>query len=78
MRSQREPDLLGRRELIGDRVEACVEGVCALSHRLVEQVLFGGDPGVDRGLLDAESLRKVADRGAVVAPFGEEPGGLAG
>ena len=76
--SEREPDLLRRRQLFGDRVERTVEGRGAVAHRLVEEVLLRLDVGVERALLDAHRLREVADRGAVVALLGEEPSGLAG
>src|SRR5262245_50903178 len=78
MPAQREPDLLGRRQPVRDRVERGVERVGAFPHRRVEQVLLRRDVRVQRALLDAHRLREVADRGAVVALFGEQPRGLSG
>src|SRR5207247_8967945 len=75
--AQREPDLLRRRQPLGDRVERTVEGRGAVPHGLVEEVLLRVDVRVERALLDAHRPREVADRGAVVALLGEEPGGLA-
>ena len=54
-----------------------MERLRALAHRLVEQVLLAVDVGVERALLDADRVGEVADRRAVVALLGEEPGGLA-
>src|SRR4029450_2181252 len=78
MPPQREPDLLGRRQLLRDRIERGVERVSALTHRLVEQVLLRRDVRVERPLLHAHRLREVADRGAVIALLGEAPRGLPG
>ena len=77
VRAQREADLLRRRQLLGDRVERPVEGLGALPHRLVEEVLLALDVGVERALLDADRVGEGADRRAVVALLGEEAGGLA-
>ena len=75
---EREPDLLRRRQLVGNDVERGVERGGALAHRLVEEVLLRRDVRVERALLNAHRLRQVADRGPVVALLGEEPGRLAG
>jgi hypothetical protein len=42
----------------------------------VEKLLLPLDVGVQRALLDAESLGEVADRRAVVPLLGEEAGGM--
>jgi hypothetical protein len=55
-----------------------VEGLGALAHGLVEQVLLRVDMGVERALLHAERLGEIADRRPVVAALGEEAGGFAG
>src|SRR5207253_1796735 len=78
MAPQRQTDLLGGRRVLGQGVERAVERRRTLSHRLVEQVLLRVDVVVERALLHAERLGEIADRGAVVALLGEEPGGLAG
>src|SRR5919197_6243743 len=78
VRPQRKPDLLDRPQLVRDRVEAGMEGPRSLGHRIVEQVMNGVDMGVERSLLDAERLRDLADRGAVVPLLREQPRGLAG
>ena len=78
VRPQRETDLLVRGQVVWNRVEPCMESRGPVPHRLEEQVLLGVDPGVDGRLLDAERLREIADRRAVVALLGEEPRGLAG
>src|SRR5262245_10350022 len=78
VRAQREPDPLARRQVVGHRVEGGVERLGALAHRLVQQVLLRLDVRVERALLNTQRLREVADRGAVVAALGEEPGGLTG
>src|SRR5262249_47582350 len=77
VRPEREPDLLGRGQLIRDRVERTVEGDGTLAQCLVEQVLLRVDVGVDRALLYTHRLGQVADRGAVVPLLGEQPRGLA-
>jgi hypothetical protein len=71
-----EPDLLGRRRLVRDRIEPGVEGACPFRHGFVEQVLLGFDVRVERALLDSHRFGQVADRSAVVALLGEEPSGL--
>jgi hypothetical protein len=73
-----EPDLLRRRQLLGDLVERAVEGLSPLAHRLVEEVLLALDVGVERALLDADRVGQRPDRRAVIALLGEEAGGLAG
>ena len=78
MRAKREPDLLSRRQLVRDGVKPRVERGCAVPGHLPEQVGLGIDVGVERPLLDAHRLCEIADRGAVVALLGEEPGRLAG
>jgi hypothetical protein len=78
MRAEREPDLLGRRQLVRNGVEACVERSSPVAGHLPEEVGLGIDVGVERALLDTHGLGEVADRGAVVALLGEEPGRLAG
>jgi hypothetical protein len=55
-----------------------VEGLGALVRDLPEQVSLPLDVCVERAFLDAERLREVADRGAVVPLFREEAGGGAG
>jgi hypothetical protein len=55
-----------------------VEGLGPLDCDLPEKVRLRLDVRVERALLDAEGLREVADRGAVVALLGKEPGGGAG
>ena len=55
-----------------------MEGLRALPHRLVEEVLLALDVGVERALLDADRVGEGADGRAVVALLGEEAGGLAG
>jgi hypothetical protein len=52
-----------------------VKGVGAFPRDLPEQVCLPLDVRVERALLDAERLGEVADRGAVIALLGEEPGG---
>ena len=76
--AEREPDSLGRGSVVGDGIQRLVERPGSLVDGLEEQILLGVDPGVDRRLLDAERLRQVADRRAVVALLGEEPRGLTG
>ena len=78
VRAQGEPDLLGRRQFVGNLVERGVEGGSPVPGHLPEQVGLAIDVGVERALLDAHRLREVADRRAVVALLGEEPGRLAG
>jgi hypothetical protein len=39
--------------------------------------LLALDVGVERRFLDAERVREIADRRAVIALFGEEAGGVA-
>jgi hypothetical protein len=39
--------------------------------------LLALDVGVERRFLDAERVREIADRRAVIALFGEETGGMA-
>jgi hypothetical protein len=65
--AQGEADLLRRREVLRNGVEARVKRVGALPHGLVEEVLLAGDVGVERALLDAHGRREVADRRPVVA-----------
>ena len=55
-----------------------MEGDRAVVRDLPEQVGLRVDVGVERALLDAHRLGQVADRRAVVALLGEEPGRLAG
>src|SRR5918992_2130057 len=78
VRTQREADLLRRRQPLVDRVQCAEEGVGPLAHRHVQQLLLRDDVPVDGALLDAHRLGQVADRGAVVTALGEEAGGLAG
>src|SRR5579872_2912003 len=63
---------------LGDRVERGVERLRPFPGDLPEQVGLAVDMGVERALLQAEGLGEVADRGAVVALLGEEPGGGTG
>jgi hypothetical protein len=77
VRAERKPDAGEDGKVVGDVVEGGMEGLRALAHRFVEEVLLGIDVRVERALLDAERLREVADRGAVVAALGEEARGLA-
>ena len=72
-----EPDLLGRRRVVRDRIECGVKGCRALAQRLPEQVLLRGDMGVERALLHAQGLGDVADRRAVIALLREQLRGLA-
>jgi hypothetical protein len=78
VRAEREPDPCQDRKVVGDLVERGMERPSALMDGPVKQVLLGVDVGVERPLLDAERLREVADRGAVVAPLREEPRGFPG
>jgi len=55
-----------------------VERLGALARNVPEEVGLRLDVRVERTLLDAECLGKVADGGAVIALLGEEPGGGAG
>jgi hypothetical protein len=55
-----------------------VECLGSLARDLPQEVDLRLDVRVERALLDAEGLREVADRGAVVALLGKEPGGGAG
>jgi hypothetical protein len=55
-----------------------VEGERAFVRDVPEEVGLRLDVGVERALLDAQGIREVADRRAVVALFGKEPGGSAG
>jgi hypothetical protein len=55
-----------------------VERLGAFARDLPQEIGLGVDVRVERALLDAEGLGEVADRGAVVALLGEEPGGGAG
>jgi hypothetical protein len=74
VRAQRAAELLGRGERFRDGVERGVERRRPVAGDLPEQVLLRLDVRVQRGLLDAERLREVADRRAVVAALGEQPG----
>jgi hypothetical protein len=76
--AEREPDPRQDWNVVGDLIERGMKRLRALAHGLVEQVLLRVDVRVERALLDAERLREVADRGAVVAALGEEAGGFAG
>src|SRR4029450_1161819 len=78
VRAQREPDLVGRPQRVGDLAEAPVERARPRGHRLVKQVLLRLDVRVERPLLDAERLRDLADRRAVVALLREQARCLAG
>ena len=78
MRSQCEPNPCQNAQVLGNFVQRRMERLRALTHRLVEQVLLGVDVRVERALLDAERLREVADRRAVVAALGEEAGCFSG
>jgi hypothetical protein len=55
-----------------------MKGLGALAADLPEQVGLRLDVRVERALLDAEGVREVADRGAVVALLCEEARGGAG
>src|SRR5919201_2119808 len=77
MGAQGEADLLGRAELLGNRVERGVERLGALPGHVPEEVRLRLDVRVERALLHAHRLGEVADRRAVVALLCEEPGGLA-
>jgi hypothetical protein len=55
-----------------------VERLGALACDVPEKVGLGLDVRVERAFLDPERLGEIADRGAVVALLGEEPGGGAG
>jgi ring-1,2-phenylacetyl-CoA epoxidase subunit PaaA len=50
----------------------------SVTHRLVEELLLARRVGVEGALPDAERVRQVADRRAVVALGGEEAGGVSG
>jgi hypothetical protein len=78
VRAEREADPLEHAQVVRNVVESGVEGLRTLAHRLVEQVLLRLDVRVQRPFLDAHRLGEVSDRGAVVAPLGEEAGRLTG
>jgi hypothetical protein len=73
--AEREADLLGPGQRIRNGVERRMKRFGARPGDLPEQVFLRVDVVVERGLLDAERLRQVGERGAVVAALGEEPGG---
>src|SRR5919198_764727 len=77
MGAQGEADLLGRAELLGNPVQRGVERLGALACDLPEEVRLRLDVGIEGALLHPHRLGEVADRRAVVALLGEEPGGLA-
>ena len=78
VRTERCADPLDDRAVVGDGVERAVERLRPFARDLPEEVRLRLDVGVERPLLDAERVGEVADRGAVVALLGEEPGGGAG
>jgi hypothetical protein len=55
-----------------------MERLGALARDVPEQVGLRFDVRIERALLDAERLGKIADGSAVVALLGEEPGGGSG
>src|SRR5262249_306166 len=77
VRTEGEPDLLGRRHRLVDPVERRVEGGCTVARDVPQQVGLRVDVRVERALLDAHRLGQIADRRPVVALLGEEPGRLA-
>jgi hypothetical protein len=78
VRTERGADPLDDRAVVGDGVECAVERLRPFARDLPQEVGLRLDVRVERPLLDAERLGEVADRGAVVALLGEEPGGGAG
>jgi hypothetical protein len=74
--AESESDLLRGPKLLRNRVESRVEGIGAVAHRLVEQIVFRVDMGVERALLDTHRLGQITDRCAVVALFCKQPGRL--
>ncbi len=78
MAAERRADPLDDRPFVGNLVEGHVERLGALARNVPEEVGLRLDVRVERTLLDAECLGKVADGGAVIALLGEEPGGGAG
>ena len=74
MAAKRDPDLIGRRHGLGNVVECRMKGVSAVSCHLPEEVFLRGDVVVERRLLHPELLGEVGERGALIAPFGEQPG----
>jgi len=75
---KRGPDPLEHGPVLWNPVEGSVEGLGSLAGDLPEEVGLRVDVGVQRAFLHAERLGEVADRGAVVALLGEEPGGCTG
>jgi len=78
VRAQRGPDPLDDRAVVGDTVEGGVERLRPFAGDLPEQVGLRLDVRVERALLQAERVGQIPDRGAVIAPLREEPGGRAG